>query len=94
MRRLVLLLSSMLVVTLLASGIALAPIACKGKTTCKGTEKQNSLLGSLGPDIMYGLGGSDYMYGENADDKMYGGDGSEGGVALTAACPVASATTS
>ena len=93
MRRLVLLLASMLLVTLLASGIAWA-IDCKANKPCKGTEKQNSLYGSLGPDIMYGLGGPDFMSGENGDDKMYGGDGSEGGVALTAGCTAASATTS
>ena len=79
MRKVVLLLSSLLLVTLLASGIAWATIDCKAKTTCKGTEKQNTLYGSLGPDIMYGLGGPDSMTGENGNDKMYGGDGSEGG---------------
>jgi len=76
MRKVVLLLSSMLLVTLLASGIAWA-IDCKPNKPCNGNEKQNSLYGSPGPDIMRGLGGPDYITGEDGDDKMYGGDGPE-----------------
>src|SRR3712207_3370498 len=79
MRRIVLLSCSMLLVTLLASGIAWAFIDCKANKPCKGNEKQNTMSGSLGPDIMRGLGGPDYIWGGDGDDKIYGGDGSEGG---------------
>jgi Ca2+-binding RTX toxin-like protein len=79
MRRLVLLLSSMLLVTLLASGIAWASIDCKAKTTCKGNDKPNVMFGSGGADIMRGFGGADSMDGDLGNDRMYGGDGADGG---------------
>jgi hypothetical protein len=44
MPRIVLLWSSMLLVTFLASGIAWASIDCKAKTTCKGNDKPNVMF--------------------------------------------------
>jgi Ca2+-binding RTX toxin-like protein len=79
MRRTVLVVASMFLATLLASGVAWAAISCKAGKPCKGDESRNVMFGSNGSDIMRGLGAADSTSGENGRDKMYGGDGSDGG---------------
>ena len=80
----------MLLVTLLASGIAWASIDCNAKTSCKGNDKPNLMFGSGGADIMRGFGGADSMDGDLGNDQMYGGT-EPMGVGLTGICSAASA---
>jgi Ca2+-binding RTX toxin-like protein len=80
--------TTMALMVLLASGIALA-------VTIEGNDDDNKLVGSEefadtligkgGDDIEYGLGQADTLYGDNApgapiktgNDKLYGGDGND-----------------
>lgn len=91
MRKTVLVVASMFLVMLLASGVAWAAINCKAGNPCKGDDSRNVMFGFNGSDIMRGLGAADSMVGENGSDKMYGGPGSEG-AATRATCSAASAT--
>lgn len=86
MRRATILLAVMGLAILLSAGMALAAnITCKGGV-CVGTNKFDSMKGSLGRDLMKGRGGNDrmnggrgndVMRGENGFDTMYGGYGSD-----------------
>ena len=68
MRRTGLLLVTVVVATMLASGVALA-------ATFNGNNLDNKMVGTDNPDTMRGFGGADLMYGRGSRDLMYGGDG-------------------
>jgi hypothetical protein len=76
-RQLAVLLASMTLAMLVASGVAWAAIQCHAGTVCRGNERSNVMLGSQGRDTMYGLRGHDSMSAEAGADKMYGGPGNE-----------------
>jgi len=63
MRRTILLLSTMMLALLLASGVALAAnITCQGGP-CVGTEQNDRITGSLEDDVIQALGGRDHVTG-------------------------------
>ena len=64
-RRTGLLLASMALTVLLASGVALAinTIQCKTNKSCYGTRASDLMKGSAGSDWMYGKGGADTLKG-------------------------------
>jgi Ca2+-binding RTX toxin-like protein len=75
MRRLVLLSTAMIVVSIVASGVALAvnKIGTDGPDTLRGTNGEDNLVGRGGEDILLGQGGSDNLLGGAGDDFL--GDG-------------------
>jgi Ca2+-binding RTX toxin-like protein len=85
MKKSVLLLASMAVTVLLASGVALAAtsIGGPGDDTIYGTHNPDRIDGRAGDDTIYGLGGDDggfaftrsYLVGGEGDDTIYGGPG-------------------
>ena len=56
------------VVTLLAATAAFA-------ATRTGNQNANTLNGTSGDDVIYGLGGNDDINGLGGDDNLYGGEG-------------------
>jgi Ca2+-binding RTX toxin-like protein len=68
MRRTILLLATMLLSLVLASGVALA-------ATLVGTEGDDTLRGTNGPDAIAGKGGDDVLLGIRGTDTMSGGAG-------------------
>jgi Ca2+-binding RTX toxin-like protein len=83
MRRTVLLLASMALTLLVASGVALAvnKIGTDGPDTLKGTNRADNLLGKGGNDALFGLGGRDNLLGGEGKDWVLGGNerGPQGG---------------
>jgi Ca2+-binding RTX toxin-like protein len=82
------LLTTMAVVLVLGSGVALAAttIHCPNDTSsgtpsteliCNGTSLADTMSGSELVDIMYGLGGADTMHGYGGSDSLYGDKGSD-----------------
>jgi Ca2+-binding RTX toxin-like protein len=82
------LLTTMAVVLVVGSGVALAATAinCTANTICVGTSMADTMSGSAlidymfgkgGADTMHGRGGSDSMQGDNGSDHIYGGTGSD-----------------
>lgn len=49
------------------------PVSC----TVEGTEGNDVLRGTRGPDILCGFGGNDRLYGFGGDDVLLGGDGQD-----------------
>ncbi len=94
MQRMGLMLATMVLALLIASGVALAEVfhGDGGDNTLIGTDERDSISGGGGGDLMRGLDGPDRMRGEarntfdeNGADTMYGGRGEdvmngEGGV--------------
>jgi hypothetical protein len=78
MRRTVLLMASMALTLLLASGVALAinEIRCRGGE-CNGTPRNDKMLGTPRRDIVYGFKGDDRLFGRDAGDDLYGFGGSD-----------------
>jgi Ca2+-binding RTX toxin-like protein len=78
MRRTVVLMASMALTLLLASGVALAinEIRCRGGE-CNGTPRNDKMLGTPKRDIMYGFKGDDRLFGRDASDDLYGFGGSD-----------------
>ena len=87
MRRTVLLMTSMALTLLLASGVAVAfnTIRCDGGE-CNGTPNDDKMVGSDRRDILYAFRGSDLLFGNGGRDDLYGfrgydalrgGDGSD-----------------
>jgi Ca2+-binding RTX toxin-like protein len=74
----ILLLASMSMALLLASGIVLAvnQILCDGGE-CLGTPRNDEMLGSLRHDVIYGLKGDDRMWGRTGRDDVYGFKGND-----------------
>src|SRR5215204_2868401 len=78
MRRSIVLLATMTLALLLASGVALAVTkTCQANTDCFGTTKGDTLTGSAGNDLIYGLGGPDTIRGKAGDDYLAGGSGDD-----------------
>jgi len=75
MRRTIVLLSTMALTLLVASGVALAVtrIGTDGPDTLRGTKGDDNLLGQGGNDTFVGLGGTDNLLGGTGKDLMYGG---------------------
>lgn len=78
MRRGILLLASMSMALLLASGVALAvnQIRCDGGE-CLGTPRNDEMLGFLRHDVIYALKGDDRMWGRTGGDDVYGFNGND-----------------
>jgi hypothetical protein len=73
MRRTVLLMASMALTLLLASGVALAisEVRCDGGE-CKGTPDDDKMVGTDRRDILYAFRGSDLLFGNGGRDDLYG----------------------
>ena len=76
MRRTILLMATMALTLLVASGVALAvtKIGGPGPNTLRGTNGADNLLGRGGDDVLFGLGGSDNLLGEEGKDWVFGGN--------------------
>src|SRR5215217_4291662 len=86
MRRTLLLLATMALTLLVASGVALAvtKIGTDGPDTLRGTNKADNLAGRGGNDKLLALAGKDNLLGGSGKDAIYGGPGNDailGGVA-------------
>src|SRR5215218_11070799 len=77
MRRTMLLLATMALTLLVASGVALAvnKIGTNGTDTLRGTNGADQLLGKGGNDDLFSLAGSDKLLGEEGKDWVFGGNG-------------------
>ena len=75
MRRTILLLATMALTLLVASGVALAvnKIGTNGPDTLRGTNKADNLLGEGGNDRIFGLAGRDNLLGGAGKDIVVGG---------------------
>src|SRR5215204_864534 len=75
MRRTVLLLASMALTLLVASGVALAvtKIGTDGPDTLRGTNRADTLIGKGGNDILLALAGKDTLLGGPGKDVVLGG---------------------
>jgi Ca2+-binding RTX toxin-like protein len=89
MRRGVLLLATMALAILAASGVALAlnTINCKTNQVCTGTKRADLMKGTNGfneihargnDDTLKGFGSSDGLFGQEGDDRLRGGRGGDG----------------
>jgi Ca2+-binding RTX toxin-like protein len=79
MRRILVLLATMVMGVLLASGVALAAnITCpQVGGTCTGTANNDQITGSLLDDQIQALGGRDEVNARSGDDEVDGGRGSD-----------------
>jgi Ca2+-binding RTX toxin-like protein len=85
MKKITLLVTSVMAVVLLSSGIALAAsITCQAGADCLGTKNADilegtasgdSIYGRAGGDTLKGFGETDYMYGQGSADRLLGGPG-------------------
>jgi len=75
MRRTIVLLATMALTLLVASGVALAvtKIGTNSPETLRGTNKADNLVGRGGNDILYGLRGRDNLVGGEGKDWVVGG---------------------
>lgn len=71
MRRTILLVASMALTFLVASGVALA-------VTKIGTDGSDFIVGTKGSDVLSGKGGSDWINGRAGNDVIKGGPGNDG----------------
>ena len=76
MRRTIVLLATMALTLLVASGVALAvtKIGGPGPDTLRGTNKADNLIGKGGNDKLFGLAGRDNLLGGSGKDKVFGGN--------------------
>jgi Ca2+-binding RTX toxin-like protein len=76
MRRTIVLLATMALTLLLASGVALAVTKIGGPApnTLRGTNGDDNLLGNGGDDALFGLGGRDNLLGGEGKDCVLGGN--------------------
>ena len=76
MRRTIMLVATMALTLLVASGVALAvnKIGTNGPDTLRGTNGADNLLGRGGNDALFGLGGRDNLLGEEGKDWVLGGN--------------------
>ena len=76
MRRTILLVATMALTLLVASGVALAvtEIGGPGPDTLRGTNGADNLLGNGGNDVLFALGGSDNLFGGEGKDWLLGGN--------------------
>ncbi len=79
MKRLAILLTALLVMLVLASGVALAAdfIGTSGNDALTATEGDDYLEGRAGDDYLYGLGGDDIIYGGRGNDRITPGEGAD-----------------
>src|SRR5215204_810146 len=77
MRRTIVLLATMALTLLVASGVALAvtKIGGPGPDTLRGTNGADNLLGNGGNDVLFALRGKDNLLGGPGNDGMFGGRG-------------------
>jgi Ca2+-binding RTX toxin-like protein len=75
MRRTMLLLATMALTLVVASGVALAvtKIGTNGPDTLRGTNGDDTLIGKGGNDILFALAGNDTLLGGGGKDVIYGG---------------------
>jgi hypothetical protein len=75
MRRTMLLLASMALTLLVASGLALAvnKVGTQGRDFLKGTDKADNLIGNGETDLIFGLAGNDNLIGGSGKDFVIGG---------------------
>jgi len=75
MRRTILLMATMALTLLVASGVALAvtKIGTNGPDTLRGTNGDDNLVGKDGSDTLIGLRGTDNLLGGTGKDLMFGG---------------------
>jgi Ca2+-binding RTX toxin-like protein len=77
-RRAIVLLTTMAVVLVVGSGVALAAtIQCVVGTTCLGTTAADTMSGTDLGDFMFGKAGADTMHGSGAGDTLQGDKGSD-----------------
>ena len=78
-RQAVLLLTTMVVGLVLASGTAMAvtKTCVLGATVCKGTKEADVIKGSIGSDTIKALGGNDKITGAEGHDDTFGGGGND-----------------
>jgi Ca2+-binding RTX toxin-like protein len=76
MRRTILLLATMALTLLVASGVALAvnKIGTDGPDTLSGTNGDDNLLGLGGNDDLFSLAGNDNLLGGPGKDEIFGGN--------------------
>src|ERR671915_552129 len=76
MRRTIVLLITMALTLLVASGVALAvtKIGTSGPDTLRGTNGADNLLGNGGNDVLYAFGGKDNLLGGEGKDWVLGGN--------------------
>jgi Ca2+-binding RTX toxin-like protein len=76
MRRTMLMLATMALTLLVASGVAWAvtKVGTDGPDTLRGTHGDDNLLGRGGNDDLLGLGGSDNLLGGSGKDNVFGGN--------------------
>ena len=76
MRRTIVLLATMALTLLVASGVALAvtKFGTNGPDTLQGTNKADNLLGRGGNDVLYAHAGRDNLLGGEGKDWVLGGD--------------------
>jgi Ca2+-binding RTX toxin-like protein len=76
MRRTILLLATMALTLLVASGVAVAvtKIGGPGPNTLRGTNGADNLLGKGANDVLYALGGMDNLLGGEGKDWLLGGN--------------------
>ncbi|MDQ3864389.1 MAG: hypothetical protein M3317_13020, partial [Actinomycetota bacterium] len=74
MRRTMLLLATMALTLLVASGLALAvnKIGTQGRNFLKGTDKADNLIGQGETDLIFGLAGNDNLIGGSGKDIVRG----------------------
>jgi Ca2+-binding RTX toxin-like protein len=81
MRKTVLLLASVALAVLLASGAAWATLRCEGGE-CRGTQKEDRIVGTDRRDVVRAQAGDDLVYGREGKDDLYlqrGADQARGG---------------
>jgi Ca2+-binding RTX toxin-like protein len=76
MRRTILLVATMILTLLVASGVALAinKIGTDGPDTLRGTNGDDNLLGKGANDVLYALGGRDNLLGDEGKDWLLTGE--------------------
>ena len=76
MRRTVVLLATMALTLLVASGVALAinKIGTNGPDTLRGTNGADNLFGKGGNDVLYALAGMDNLLGAEGKDWVLGSE--------------------
>jgi Ca2+-binding RTX toxin-like protein len=76
MRRTIVLLATMTLTLLVASGVALAinKIGTDGPDTLRGTNGDDNLLGKGANDVLYALGGRDNLFGAEGKDWLLTGE--------------------
>ena len=79
LRNLATMLMALLVMLVLASGVALAAdfIGTSGNDNLTATEGNDYLEGRAGDDYLYGLGGDDIIYGNKGTDRITPGEGAD-----------------